>query len=127
MSEPEPHFRVVFNGNTTGEYDLETTKERFKQLFKLSDRKVSRAFAASELVIKENVTEPVAMHYAIKIAEAGCECYIEEMFDENDPTLDPDFVERRKGERRVFPGSLANSPSGERRRTGGRRKEDQPA
>ncbi|MEX0941033.1 MAG: hypothetical protein WD002_00640 [Pseudomonadales bacterium] len=125
MSNDESYFRVVFNGNTTGEYDLTTTKVRFGRLLRLSEDKVNRAFASTEVIIKDRVTEAVAMHYAIRLTEAGCECYIEEVAAD---TPGPDFEERRVRNRRTT-FSRNNRPEltgHERRASHGRRQSDQP-
>ncbi|MBD3647827.1 MAG: hypothetical protein HUJ31_10335 [Pseudomonadales bacterium] len=120
-------FRIVFKGVLTGEYDLETTKKRFARTFHLDDNKAARLFSGKEYVLKDKVDEALAIKYAIKIAEAGGECYIETIPDENDPTARPGFIERRKGgDRRIRfrrpprPGALVP----DRRNNGGRRKED---
>lgn len=94
-------LQIVFSGAITGEYDLETSKKRFQKLFRLSDDKVSKLFTGKEFVIKTGISEEEAMKFAIKITDAGCECALEDVPDENDPTQDPNFVDRRKGERRI--------------------------
>jgi hypothetical protein len=128
MSEHEPYYRVVFNGSTTGEYDLATTKARFGRLLKLDANKVNRAFASSEVIIKDHVTEAVAMHYAIRLTEAGCECYIEEILPAAGNINDPDFVERRVENRRTTfsRNKLPELSGNERRSSYGRRRTDQP-
>lgn len=95
----ELKYRIVFDGTLTGEFDLETTKRRFGKLFKLDARKTEALFSGKEQIIKDNITEDVAMKFAIKIAEAGCECYIESVAP-RDPDV-PDTGERRKSERRL--------------------------
>lgn len=98
----EALFQITFAGAITGEFDLPTTKQQFRKLFKLTPQKLERLFLGNEVTIKSNITESTAMSFAIKIAEAGCECSIEPMPDENDLTTDPNFVNRRTGgERRV--------------------------
>jgi len=122
----ETLFRVVFNGNTTGEYDLDTTRQKFQKLFRLDPKKVEQIFRARQVVLKDNITESVAMNYAIRLAEIGCECYIEEVPHPDDISRQPGFVERRKGERRVRfrrgprPGAIVP----DRRILVGRRKTD---
>ncbi len=119
-------FRVAFKGLLTGEYDLESTKKRLARLFRLDTSKIDKLFSGKEWILKNNVEEKVALQYAIKIAEAGCECYIEAVPDENDISQQPGFVERRKGERRVRhrrgprPGAIIP----DRRINPGRRRED---
>ncbi|MBL4680700.1 MAG: hypothetical protein JKY88_08260 [Pseudomonadales bacterium] len=94
-------LQIVFSGALTGEYDLKTSKKNFQKLFRLSDAKVNKLFTGKEIVIKSGMNEQEAMNFAIKIADTGCECAIAEVPDKNDPTNDPDFVDRRKGERRI--------------------------
>lgn len=95
----EQKFRILFDGTLTGEFDLATTKQRFAKLFKLDARKTDFIFSGKEHVIKDNVTEDIAMHFAIRIAETGCECSIEAI-----APFDPDVPasgDRRQGERRL--------------------------
>jgi len=120
-------YRVIFNGVLTGEYELAETKRRFAKLFRLNIAKVEKLFTGKEFVLKDRVEEDLAMTYAMKIAEVGCECYIEHVPDENDITRRPGFVERRKnGERRLKfrrgprPGAIVP----DRRQNNGRRAED---
>jgi len=94
----EQLFRVVFDGSLTGEFDEATTKKRFGRLFRLASQRVNSLFSGKEYVIKNNVTESQAMEFMIKVSEAGCECYVQEMPDEDEP----DYDEKRKaGERRL--------------------------
>lgn len=91
-------YRVVFAGVLTGEYDLAATKARFARLFRLDARRTEMLFSGKEYVVKNNATEEVAMQLAFKITEAGCECYVQEITDEDNL----DFEEkRRKPERRL--------------------------
>jgi hypothetical protein len=119
-------YRVVFNGNLTGEYDLDTTKRRVQKLFRLTDRTVSRMFAGKEVILKDNVAEDVAMNYAIKLADAGCECYIDLVPADDDISTEEGFVERRRGGRRMGvrrpprPGAIVP----DRREVVGRRRSD---
>ena len=122
----ETLYRVVFNGRITGEFDMETTRRNFRQLFRLDERTVARIFAAKEAILKDRIPESVAMTYAIKLAEIGCECYIEEILPEDHISAHPDFVDRRKGERRIRfrrgprPGAIVP----DRRVLAGRRRAD---
>ena len=120
-------MKIVFDGTLTGEYDDVTTKKRFQKLFRLKDEQVARLFSGTEFTIKSNLTEAVAMEMAFKIADAGCECAIEPMPDDNDISLQPGFVEQRKlGNRRLKfrrgprPGAIIP----DRRHNNGRRKTD---
>ncbi len=98
MSE-EPRYRILFDGTITGEFDLETTKKRFARLFRLDARRTEAIFSGKEYVIKNNITEDTAMKFAIRIAEAGCECSIEALVPP-DPNI-PATGERRRSERRL--------------------------
>ncbi len=124
----EALFRIVFNGVTTGEYDLETTKKRFQKLFRLQAPKVEKLFSGKEYILKSNLAESVAMDFAFKLADVGCECAIESMPADDDISLAPDFVERRhSGERRIRfrrgprPGAIIP----DRRTNNGRRRTDE--
>lgn len=122
----ETLYRVVFNGNITGEYDLETTRKKFQRLFRLDEAKVARIFDAKQVILKDNITEAVAMKYAINLAEIGCESYIEEVPHPDDISRELGFIERRVGERRIRfrrgprPGAIVP----DRRVLVGRRKSD---
>ncbi|MBQ75681.1 MAG: hypothetical protein CMQ20_11765 [Gammaproteobacteria bacterium] len=121
-------FRVAFRGITTGEYDLANTKERFQKLFRLQPEKVERLFSGKEFIIKDKVSEEVAMHFAIRLAEAGCECYIEALSADAIAFGGAEFKERRRTKRRIQfrrgPRQGAKVP--DRRELVGRRKSDQP-
>ncbi len=91
-------YRVVFAGVLTGEYDLPTTKKRFGRLFRLNAKRTEALFSGKEYVVKNNVAEDVAMQLAFKISESGCECYVQEITDEDDLEYDE---KRSRGERRL--------------------------
>jgi hypothetical protein len=123
----EPLVKIIFDGTMTGEYDEATTKRRFQALFRLQKDHIQRLFSGKTYTIKKNLTESAAMDIAIKIAEAGCECAIEPMPDENDLSLQPGFVERRRlGNRRIKfrRGPRAGAIVPDRRSNNGRRKTD---
>ena len=94
-------YRILFDGSLTGEFEPDEAKQRFGKLFRLEGDRLDKLFTGKETVIKSNVTEAVAMDYAFKIAEAGCECSYEIMPDPDDISQQPGFVERRKGIRRI--------------------------
>ncbi|MBD3647259.1 MAG: hypothetical protein HUJ31_07355 [Pseudomonadales bacterium] len=120
----ELRYRIIFDGTLTGEFDLDTTKKRFAKLFKLDTKRTEALFSGKEQVIKDNITEDTAMKFAIRIAEAGCECYIESVAPD-DPDI-PESGERRRSERRLRwrrgprPGAIVPD-----RRLDIRRKKDQ--
>jgi hypothetical protein len=121
-------FRVTFNGVITGEYDLETTKNKFRDQFELPVDQVDKYFSGEEYVLKGKVIEEVAMNFAIRIAESGCECYVEELTDDVESTTDSDKIEHRRGDRRITfrrpsrPGSIG----ADRRSLMSRRTDDKP-
>jgi hypothetical protein len=121
-------FRVTFNGVITGEYDLDTTKSKFREQFELPVDQVDKYFSGEEYVLKDKVIEEVAMNFAIRIAESGCECYVEEITDDVEFTTDSDKIEHRRGDRRITfrrpsrPGSIG----ADRRSLMSRRTDDKP-
>ncbi len=122
--------QIVFDGAMTGEFDLETTKKRFAKLFKVQPARLEKLFSGVPQIIKRNITEPAAMELAFKIAEAGCECAIEQMPDENDLSLQSGFVERRRIRNRRTKyrrGPRAGAIVPDRRFNNGRRKFDPAA
>ncbi|MFP6805650.1 MAG: hypothetical protein VB957_00430 [Pseudomonadales bacterium] len=73
-------------------------KKRFAKLFRLEKKRTESLFSGKDYIIKNNITESVALDYMIKLSEIGCECYVQEVPDEDEP----DFDEKRKeGERRM--------------------------
>ncbi len=91
-------FRVVFEGVLTDECSLEDTKHRFGRLVNLKGQRLDRLFSGKTFIIKKDISEDGAMHYAIKIAEAGCECYIEPVPLEGEASIDE---KRHENERRI--------------------------
>jgi len=91
LSMTDKIFQVVFNGAVTGEFDLETTKARFKKVFKLRPTQLNKLFTGNDVVIKKNINEDTAMQFAMKIADIGCECYIEHM-----PSLDGNKIDEHR-------------------------------
>ncbi len=88
-------YRVVFAGKITGDFTLEKTKARFAKAFKLNAAKAERFFSGREVVLRSNLSEDKAMEFAVKLAEIGCETFIEYA------QTDPDFEERRTTIRRI--------------------------
>lgn len=93
-------FKVVFDGSLTGEYDSETTKKNFAKLFKLDRKRVEVLFSGKEYVIKNNVPERVAMEFLIRLADIGCECYIQEIIEYEEEDI-PEDERRKNPERRL--------------------------
>ena len=100
MTDKEDLYRVVFAGNLTGDYTPVETRLRFAKVFRLSPKKVERVFNGKEITLKSNMTEDKAMDFAVKLAEIGCETYIE-LMPGDEPPQDPNFIERRKTIRRI--------------------------
>lgn len=97
MNESDELYRVVFAGQITGDYPLQKTKLRFGKAFKLNPDKVERVFNGREITLKSNMSEEKAMDFALKLAEIGCETYIEVV-----PSKGAlNFQERRKAIRRL--------------------------
>lgn len=96
MSEPEELYRVVFAGNLTGDYSLDRTKARFGKVFRLPADRVNRIFNGREITLKSNMTEQKSMEFAVRLAEIGCETYIEIV-----PSDDDKYEEKRKTIRRI--------------------------
>lgn len=96
MSEQqEDLFRVVFAGQITGDFSLTETKARFARAFKLTPAKTERFFSGRDVVLKSGMPESKAMDFAVRLAEIGCETYIETVPNE------PNFEERRSTIRRI--------------------------
>ena len=107
-------FRVVFDGSLTGDFNLAEAKKRFAKLFRLNTKQTHVLFSGKEYVIKNNVAEAEAMKFMIRVAEAGCECYIQEVPDDDDLDYDEKRIigERRTRFRR---GPRAGAIVGDRR------------
>ena len=95
-------YQVVFNGQLTDEFDLETTQRKFASLFGLSPEKTKRIFSGKDFILKSRISEQAANDYAMKLLEIGCECYVELMPHADDISLEAGFVERRKLIRRHY-------------------------
>lgn len=123
-------YQVVFSGELQEGFDLESTKRRFAQLLKIKKGQIDRFFTGKEYVLKKGIDEATAMKYAMAIAKTGCACNIELVPDPNDISLQPGFVERRKGgdrrarvQKKRVVSQKGIQPAG-RRRLRGRRKTD---
>ena len=92
----QPLFRVVFDGSLTGEFDVATAKKRFSRLFQLNAKRTEKFFSGKSYVIKNNLPEEDAVNFMIKVSEAGCECYLQEITDEDELYYD----EKRIGDER---------------------------
>ena len=89
-------FRVVFDGSLTGEFEVAIAKKRFSRLFNLDAKRTEKFFSGKSFVIKNNIPEDEAMIFMIKVSEAGCECYLQEITEEDEL----DYDEKRVGEER---------------------------
>ena len=114
----DPLYKVVFSGEITGEFDPDTSRKQFAKLFRLSRAKANALFSGKEFVIKNNVSEEMAMRFAVAVAEAGCESTVEPVSDGYEPLGFPD---RRKCVRRLL---IRASGGMDRRKQPGRRRVD---
>ena len=92
----QPLFRVVFDGSLTGEFEVAVAKKRFARLFNLDVKRTEKFFSGKSIVIKTNIPEEEAMIFMIKVSEAGCECSLQEITDEDELYYD----EKRIGDER---------------------------
>jgi hypothetical protein len=92
----EPKYRVVFSGELTGEFDHETTCVRLAKLFGLDDERARSLLTERDYIIKSNLTQATAMTYLVRMAEAGCESYVQEVVD----TDVPEYQEKRSNSER---------------------------
>jgi hypothetical protein len=72
-------FQIRFNATMTGEFSYAVTKQRFGRFFRLGNAAIERMFSGRDFVLKKGLSENDAMRFAMKVAEAGCECVIESM------------------------------------------------
>lgn len=93
----EQLYRVVFSGGLTGEFDEATAKARFAKLFRLDEKRIKALFSGKEIIIKNNLTEASAMEYMIKVSETGCECYVEEILEDD---AESEYEEKRRNDDR---------------------------
>ncbi len=140
------NYKIIFSGQTTGEYDISTSKARFARIFKLDEDRIERLFSGKRFTIKKNVSRDEALKYALRISQAGCDCLIERVgpapppsestdhpgssniypMGENEPG-EPGFIERRLAKRRLRfrraprPGAIIPD-----RRSGRGRRNDDP-
>lgn len=116
MASAVTNYKVVFNGQTTGEFDIPTSKARFGKTFNVAGDRLDKLFSGKRFTIKRDITREEALKYALRINQAGCDCVIERVFARHEAPNDnkaansllgdnlagsPNFVERRRGERRT--------------------------
>ena len=94
----EPLYCVALTGILTGEYDESEALTRFRKIFRLDADKAKLLLRGKERVIKKNLVEAQAMELMIKVMDAGLECYVQEIVDENVPAFNE---KRRNSERRM--------------------------
>jgi hypothetical protein len=92
----EQKYRVVFSGELTGEFDHETTCLRLAKLFGLDYERARSLLTECDYIIKSNLTQATAMTYLVRMAEAGCESYVQEVVD----TDVPEYQEKRSNSER---------------------------
>ncbi len=107
---PSDHrYNVIFSGQITGELGLQDAIARFARTFQLSPERARRYFSGAEITLKREIPRDLAMRYALKLNEIGCDCAIERCKAPAPPAPKkntnipgtPGFVERRKANRRV--------------------------
>ena len=91
--------RVVFDGSLTGEVEKKVAMAKFARLFRLDVKRAQMLFSGKEYVIKNDISETVAMDFLIKLSEIGCECIVEQIPDEDDFYSGDE--KRKQGERRL--------------------------
>ena len=94
----EQRYRVIYSGGLTGEVDEATACRQLAKLFRIDEQRARALMSGKEHVIKNNVSESVAMAYLIRLTEVGCESYVQEIIDEGLPAFEE---KREKRERRV--------------------------
>ena len=94
----EQRYRVIYSGGLTGEVDEATACHQLAKLFRIDEQRERALMSGKEHVIKNNVSESVAMAYLIRLTEVGCESYVQEIIDEGLPAFEE---KREKRERRV--------------------------
>ena len=75
----EQLFKVVFSGELTGEYNEATTRKRFSTLFNIDDERTNTLFSGKETVMRSKISKEDALKLMYKLAEAGCDSYLEEI------------------------------------------------
>ncbi|MFT5692232.1 MAG: hypothetical protein ACI92E_001563 [Oceanicoccus sp.] len=102
-------YRVIFDATLTGEFDLETSKERFSKMFKLSNNKTESLFSGKKVTVKKDISEQNALNLMLQIANAGGKCYLEKMHEEKETAVDrrqQAYDKRRKFRRGPRAGSI---------------------
>ncbi len=95
-------FRVIFNGEITGDFSEAETRRKFAELFRLDEARTKAAFSGEDVVLRKAVNRDAAMKYLFALAEIGCECYMEEIIDSDEEGEDEPSIEneRRSGRER---------------------------
>jgi hypothetical protein len=78
-------------------------------LFRLDEKRARALFSGRESVIKANLSKEMAMTYLIRMAEAGCESCVQEMFDSDTPEFEEkraDFERRQRYRRQPRAGAI---------------------
>ena len=75
----EQLFKVVFSGELTGEYNKATTRKRFSARFNIDEKRANALFSRKDTVMRSNISKDVALKLMFKLAEAGCDSYLEEI------------------------------------------------
>jgi len=99
----------MFDATITDEYDLETTRQRFQKVFGLDQSQLDKLFSGKDLLIKKDLSESDAMQFAMKIADTGCECVIEQILAEGEENLEENreaYDRRIRHRRDARPGAI---------------------
>jgi hypothetical protein len=78
----EQLFKVVFSGELTGDYNEANTRKRFSALFNIDEERTNALFSSKDTVMRSNISKDVALKLMFKLAEAGCDSYLEEIQQE---------------------------------------------
>ena len=78
----EPLYKVVCNGQLTGEYNKATTRKRFSERFNIDEKRANALFSRKDTVMRSNISKDVAIELMFKLTEVGCACYLEKIQQE---------------------------------------------
>ena len=118
----EKLYRVVFNGELTGEFDDITTRKKFSRLFHIDEGRTNALFSGKETVLKSNISKEIAFKFMIALSEAGCESYLEEVQQETAEEVEQETTAEapEKTPEEKPPGDKERRIHGERRVRQGR-------
>lgn len=88
----DKHYQVIFEGQLTGEFQLEQVKSQLAALFKMNAQQVETLFTGKPIAIKRNIDQQTALKYQAALKKAGANCQIQdsqantETTENNEPT-----------------------------------------